>query len=538
MGVMRDLQREVQRGGVVPRSPLPGAPVEAEPIEGGVPAAAPTAAQQPAPERPQAEQAPAPMADALTPAEIAALRKKYEGSGHTQTMTYDDWYDANFADSNTADIRKAAMSTPRIQAGRDPRLEPGENTQLAQSRIAAGKPLPEGREAKQYSPEQRRLMSRNVHNPEVPMTRFGGTFVQDAEGTMSSRAPNPEMLQTAEAIAADPEQGAGSASHTMALAQAFGIDAAQYGDDMDMLKADVAREKKRHDALMQKYDIKPNDMGGFRYTPNSGLREKMAAYERFQQADRLGKRFAGMMTPQEEARLDESATSLNQQMMLRRNRAQAQAVRNNTEIRNLTIAANNPRAAQGLYMRSLQVAAKSGDPLQIAAVHESFGNERAAADYRSLAGVQAQAAADAVAADAALKAKTDPPEDKRAMAEKFEAEMQAALSITNPVRQELAIKTVLSKMQYPPDQIEAATKRIIQSAAGGTAPAPSGGGGGIMDGLRWLWSQLQSAPPQAWGDASSMPVVQGGTYADQVDAIRNNPFVVPGAPQTTPLPRR
>ena len=141
----------------------------------------------------------------LSPAEQESLQKKFESSG--QAMDFDEWLSSNFGDippqDRVAEMRASASSTPRMVLGRDEDLPPGTNSPLADARIAAGKPLPEGREPGQYSPQQRRTMSRNVHNPEVPMTPFGGTFTLGASGGMSSRAPSPDAMAQAAAIAKD-----------------------------------------------------------------------------------------------------------------------------------------------------------------------------------------------------------------------------------------------------------------------------------------------------------------------------------------------
>lgn len=447
---------------------------------------------------------PAPAQDSLTPAEAAALRKKYENSGHTQNMTYEEWYDANFSGDTPEDVKRSASYTPRYQAARDRNLPPGEASGLAKSRVAAGKPLPEGRDSSQYSPDQRRTMQRNVHNPEVPMQQFGGTFTHNVDGSMSSRAPNPQALRDADAIAA--EQGAGSASHTMALALAYGIDASQYGDDMDLLKADVAREKERHDRLSQKYDIVDNGMGGFRYKPNSAMNEMVERRKNVIRLDEYGKRFAGMLTPEQENEIDAELEAMgatpHEIMRLKRDRGIAQAVRNNVANRNMTIAMNNPRVAQGLYLRSLQQAAQSGDPLQIASVHEAFGNERAAADYRNLAGIQSQVAGQALAAEAEARKAAEPEAEEKTLAQRLEPELQSALAMQNDEQRRIAVRTVLDKMGYPPDQIEAATDRIIRSAAG--TPIPTSGGGLWS----WLWSALhpsEASAGQGSGTQGALP---------------------------------
>lgn len=408
----------------------------------------------------------------LSKEEQAALRGKYDTGGHSGTMTFEDWLSENYAElppeERAAQMRTQGAATPRIQAGRDPNLEPGQNSAVAKSRQAAGKPLPEGREASQYSPDQRRTMQRNVHSPEVPMQRFGGTFTPNVDGSVSSRAPNPEALRAAGAIAADPAQGEGSPSHIMALAQAYGIDAVQYGDDMDMLRADVMREKERHDRLATKYDVVSNNMGGFRYTPNSATNEMVERRKNYMRANAIGQRFAGMLSKGQEAELDAAAgDNMNQRLQLQLNRATAQTVRNNVQNRNMTIAANNPRVAQGLYMRSLQEAARSGDPFKVAAVHSMFGNDRAARDYMSLAGQQQEAAAAMVAAETAARGE-EKPEAPKSYAEQFHSEMNSALAISDPVQRRTAIVGVLIKLRtVPPEQIEKRADEIIASAGGG-----------------------------------------------------------------------
>jgi len=479
----------------------------------------------------------------LTPEEQAKLRARYDASGHEHYMDYDEWLSETFADlapvNRAAQMRRTASATPRIAIAQDDNLPPGENSALAKSRQSAGKPLPEGRDASQYTPEQRRTMGRNVHSPEVPMTTFGGTFTQNVSGSMASRAPNPEMLDKAKAIGED--QGMGSPSHVIALAQAYGIDVIQYGDDMDLLKADVLREKERHDRMSQRYDIVDTGMGGFRYTPNSATKAMVDRRKAIVQMDEYGQRFAGMLTPQQETEMEAKLSALgasdNDIMRLRRNRGTAQAVRNNWANRNMTIAANNPRVAQGLYMRSLQEAARSGDPLRMAAVHESFGNERAARDYRSLAAQQGSDAASVAAAG--LKAK-DEQKDQPAQwsAAEFTKHVNDALAIGDPQQRRTALILALKKFGYDGDA-EKAADAMIQSAATGSAPAA---GGGIFQGignfLSNIANNLSQAPPNAYGAApnSLPPTGQPATYnqlAQQVPA-----FAVPGAPQTTPLPRR
>jgi hypothetical protein len=499
----------------------------------------------------------APSLLSLSPAAQDNLRQKYESSGHTQTMPFEEWYQDNFTGSFPHQIESAANSTVRIQPGKDPRLEPGQNSAVAKSRLAAGKPLPEGRDASQYSDKQRRTMQRNVHSPEVPMSQFGGTFTHNVDGSVSSRAPNPQMLQTAAEIAADPEQGPGSASHTMALAMAYGIDATQYGDDMDLLKADVARENKRHQQLQSggwEVSEDPSPMGGYTYKYNPQEAQKslatreqaMSPRRKAQFANEIVARHEGLLTPEERASVETmietpngftQLRALNDRLNRRSLGLRNQNVRNNWASRNMTIAANNPMVAQGLYMRSLQEAARSGDPMQVAAVHSSFGNDRAARDYMSLAGQQAEAAAVAVAGESAARAKDKDTPTSKMLAEQFDEQVSAAMRNPDPVARRTILVGILTKMEVvPPDQVEKVADALIMSASGG-AVAPEQ----TRTWWQWLTGTPQTPaapqqpqplpagvsgpalPPQQAATPSTAPPASGrGAMADRVDtAIRD-----------------
>jgi hypothetical protein len=494
---------------------------------------------------------PVPDMAAMSPEDARRLRQKYEGSGHTQTMSYEDWLGAHFGGSTPDEVRTAARATPRIQAGQNPDLLPGEKSALAKSRQAAGKPLPEGRDISQYTPEQRRKMSRNVHSPEVPMDRFGGTFTHNVDGSVSSRAPNPEMLGLAAEIAADPEQGPNSASHTMALAQAFGIDATQYGDDMDLLKADVAREQKRHAAMEGKYTIEANPMGGFVYVPSEKTRTAMEDRRRNKFADEVYARHRGLVDDNGRplvtieqvnaaARTPEGMQQLrNLDREARRFDAglRQQNVRNNWANINMVRMANNPRVAQGAYMRSLQQAAQSGDPMQVAAVHSSFGNEDAARDYLALAARQQQAAGEVAAAEAAAGGKGDAAPNNVPYAQQFQSEIDAALRIGEPAQRRAAVIGILTKMgTVAPEQIDKTADAIIQASAGGVSPPQQTGGW-----FGWLgnWmSNIGSAPASAWAGAPGAAAGQPTSVQREMDAMMANPFSTPAQPAVSPYPRR
>lgn len=393
----------------------------------------------------------------LSPAEQAALQRKYDAGGHKDIMSYDDWLSENFGDmppqERAAQMRSSATATPRMNIGVDPLLEAGENSELAQSRQRAGKPLPEGREPKQYEAWQAREMSRNVHSPEVPMTRFGGTFTLNADGSRSSRAPSPDAMAQADAIAAD--QGQYSPSHIIAMAQAFGIDAHQYGDDIDLLRGDVLREEKRHDERAKGYDVVDNGMGGFRYAPNQRMKDYTAGRDRLRIATNIGNRYSGMMTPEQEMLLETAVNSpdgFNEMVRLGQTLNRIRLANSNEDVRNrarnynMTRDMASPNYAPGMAARSLQQAATSGDPLQMAAVYDIFGRPDAASQSRQLSGVQTRSAAELAAATAnAGGGAAAVPEDKTLAAQQDE-QLQSIYAIENPKDREEALTAYLEKV--------------------------------------------------------------------------------------------
>ena len=420
----------------------------------------------------------------LSPAEQSALKAKYETGGHAKTMSYDDWLSENFGElppqERLASMRQSATSAPRFSVGVDPTLPPGKNSPLADARNAAGKPLPEGREPSQYSPEQRTRMSRNVHNPEVPMTPFGGTFTNtSAEGDVSSRAPNPAMLQTAEAIAADPEQGPNSPSYIVALAQAYNIDAKQYGNDIDLLRADVMREKERHDRLAEKYDVVQTPMGGTRYKANpqkmADVQAKkdlaMSPQRKAEFARTIMERHAGLITPEQVAELEtfiQTPDGFAQMRALNQKLGRIRALEGGRSWRQkqlnyaMTQQMANPNYAPGMAIRSLMEAVNSGDPMRQAAAYAVMGNQQGAQGAMNLAGREREAAAAVAAAEAAERGKQPKPADP--VADQLGKEMQAALQRPAEERYD-AIMTIVAKNQafatMTPQERDAKVKNIM-----------------------------------------------------------------------------
>jgi hypothetical protein len=392
------------------------------------------------------------------------------------------------------------------------------------------------------------------------MDRFGGTSTYNVDGSTSSRAPNPAMLSLASDIAADPSQGAGSASHTMALAQAYGIDATQYGDDMDLLKADVMREKKRHDAIGKSYDIVDNGMGGFAYKYNQKKHDASLAERDAGMTDRRRREFAGrirnnfgdMMTPEQRVALANAMATPNgfaelraidQDLRAQDSELRNRNVRNNWANINMTRMANNPRVAQGAYMRSLQQAAQSGDPMQVAAVHSSFGNEDAARDYLTLAARQQQAAGEVAAAEAAAGGKGGNQADPGLLADNFGKEINAALGIADPRQRRLAVMAILAKSQFlPAEDVAKEADAIIASASGGALnPQHARTWYEYFFGPRR--PQQGAAPPQQQAGAqasagAAQPTAsgRGGTLDAVMDWMSGNRPSLPPAPH--PYERR
>lgn len=340
---------------------------------------------------------------ALPPDVRAGLEKKYQSGGHADTMSFGDWVSENFAElppeQRANAMRESATSTPRIQAGRDPTLRPGEMSDTAAARKAAGKPLPEGREPEQYTPEQRRTMSRNLWAPEVPMQRFGGTFAVNADGSISGRAPDPAKLTLMQEIGLD--QGEDSLAYLMASADAFYIDAAQYGDDYDLLRADVARERERHARQMKSADIVPTNMGGFRYTPNAASRETARQRSVMNFAGDMIVRYGRLLSPEDQNQVLAFGEAGDMQA-LQRFRARMEplfrdqktrAVRDRAATYNMTRDMNNPAMAPGMRARALMQQIAENNPDGAAGISQIFGDQQEVPMWLNRANAQAQAEA-------------------------------------------------------------------------------------------------------------------------------------------------
>lgn len=492
--MIRDLREELGRGNMAARNP----------------ATLPQDAGQPAPQKPPAVPVqPPPPAQAaipsgilpgeeqvttqdtfrtLSPEEQASLRRKYDGGGHAETMSYDDWLSENFGElppqERTVAMRASAKSTPRVQAARNPSLPPETNSDLAERRRAAGKPLPEGRAARQYTPEQRATMQQNVENPDIEMAPFGGSYSMAGDGSKARRAPNPQLMQEAAAIAAD--QGEKSDSYVLTLAQAYGIDAAKYGDDMDLLRSDVMREKAKHDKLGQYLGVRENGMGGYVYVddPNqrqAGRQQFYASRTPEQVGNAAGsimRAYAGVITPEEAAMLEQAVGTPNgmeivQQLrgVLKRRQGQQSWKNHLDRVAGQALGRDmmNPERARGFMIRSLAEAVRSGDPMAQAAAYSMMGNPMAAIRAMDAAMVERQTAGQLAGIQAQVAGQAG-AEDSKTLAASLNREVQDVLRLP-PEQQEDALFLIYQKAGYPPEQIAQRVNSVLVGANARTNPA-------------------------------------------------------------------
>jgi len=388
----------------------------------------------------------------LKPHEQAAIRHKYERGSHAHADSFEDYLGLQYGDM-PPDAREAAM---RAEYG-----SPEEMSPTARARRDAGKPLPEGLKPGYYAPDQARTMSRNIHSPEVPMAPSGGTFTHNADGSVSSRAPEDFRLQ--DAAKAAEYYGEGSPEHNRALAKGYGIDVTQYDiskpEDRALLAADVAREKERHDRLGEKYDVVRTPMGGTRYKANpekmAAARDKrelaMSPERKAQFAREVRTRFAGLITPEQEAQLATYAQTpegfskiraLNEELRGKRDAEGMRSWRAKQQNYAMTQQMANPNYAPGMAIRSLMEAVNSGDPMRQAAAYAIMGNQLGAQGAMNVAGREREAAAAVAAAEAAARGKQPPPADP--MADQLGKEMSAALQRPANERYD-AIMTIVAK---------------------------------------------------------------------------------------------
>ena len=362
---------------------------------------------------------------ATLPPEISGgLRAKYEGGGHAENMTFDDWLSENFADyapdERAAMMRQSATAETQNQIGRDPTLEPGQMTGVAKGVRASGRPLPEGRPAAHYSPDQTRMQGRNVYDPSVRTTPFGGSFAATSAGSYGMRAPRQDAPAIAATIDTKPEEL--TLNEIIALAPEYGIDAAAYGDDLDLLAKHTIEAHRRHQTQSQVSDTVPTGMGGFRYTPNEATREQdnLRNAQRF--ARTLVERYGKDRMPGFDAKAVNAAGEAGDMNALRAINREfgglaAADRQNNARDRaasiNMTRDLNNPAIRQGMLVRGLMRQVAEKNPEGMAAMSQIAGDPRTAAVYAQLAAQQQQMLADATEADEARRAAADAAEKER-----------------------------------------------------------------------------------------------------------------------------
>jgi hypothetical protein len=352
------------------------------------------------------------------------LRAKYEGGGHAENMTFDDWLSENFADyapdERAAVMRQSAAAKPRTQIGRDPTLEPGQMTGVAKGVRESGRPLPEGRPVAHYSPDQARMQGRNIYDPSARTTPFGGSFAATSAGSYGMRAPDPSLPILAETAQVAPEEL--SLEQIMGLAQAYGLDAAAYGDDLDLLAGHTMEAHRRHQRQMNSSDIVATGMGGFRYTPNQDTKDNAALRNAQQFAATLVSRYGKDRMPGFDADAVIAAGEAGDMNALRAiNRKfgalaagdRTNAARDRAASFNMTRDLNNPAVRQGMLVRGLMRQVAENNPEGMAAMSQIAGDPRTAAVYAQLAAQQQQMLADATEADIERRAAADAADKER-----------------------------------------------------------------------------------------------------------------------------
>jgi hypothetical protein len=438
----------------------------------------------------------------MSPQDQAALRARHKG----QPVSFEDWASETWSELPPAEriaaMQAAARTAPQMRVGTVPgAATPGENTPLANPKQHPGRPLPEGRAPKQYedatvlhrgvlSP-QAPLMQNNADSPEIPMKRFQGTYAYDPSGKQYYRAPNMDLMEQAQAIANDPEQGKDSDSYWIALAEAFGLDTQQYGDDLDLLRNHVWLEQQRHEPLAEQYDIETLPDGARVYVPNAALREKRNAYDRKVKVDRMlerrhwekpeitDERYERMIAAERSPTGMDDLRSVARDIRrdnLRRRGANVMAMRENI---NLTRTLNDPNMAPGVLIRELRNQVAAGNPLGMSMVYNIAGMPGAARDAASLEMGRAANAAMlgrtememAAAVDAANAA--GQPQGDAALPDLLQQQVQAALKSPADVG-EAGVVSVLAKMQQyqgaDPAALRTEARRLIASAAAAANP--------------------------------------------------------------------
>lgn len=385
----------------------------------------------------------------LSDAERKQLEAMYEQSGMAGTggmETFEDWASTHFGDAppqeRLGQMRRAAgMQMPPETIVPQEEVLPGQNSRLAQGRVDAGGVLPEGRDIKQYGQTQRRQMGTNIWNPHAQMTVFGGTHVHNPNGSLSARAPRPGSLDRV-GPPAGPD-GQYSDEQVIRLGQAYNIDVGKYGNDTDLLRADVMREKERHDRLATKYNIIPNHMGGYRYTPNDAMKAQEQGRKTRQFANTLIQRYQGMPgfdpavveayanDPDGYAKLVQYSQGMRGKFLGNA----AQTGRNHLANETLARKMASP-AGPGMAMRSMREAIDSGNLPMAATIAAAMGQPQLAAQLMEAHNTEVGAA---VALKTGEGAKTG-------AVEKFNQQRQQALALPDGEGRIVGLMGILGQM--------------------------------------------------------------------------------------------
>lgn len=386
----------------------------------------------------------------LSPEQRRDLQAKYEQSGMAGTggmETFEDWASTHFGEMPPAERlaamqRAAGMRLPPQTIVPQEELQPGQRSRMAGARVEAGGVLPEGRPLSHYGKTQRDQMGTNIWNPHARMTVFGGTHAHNPDGSLSARAPRKEALDLAAKEAA--EYGEGSDAHIIALGQAYNIDVGQYGNDMDLLRADVMREKQRHDRLATKYNTIPNGMGGFRYTPNDAMKAQEKAQNLRSFVNTLKQRYKGMpgfdpaivdayaAEPEGFKKLVAYSQGLRGDFLANAAQTKRNFLQNEAMTRQMTRPASSP----GMMMRSINEALRNGNYAMAAAIASVNGQTGLAEQYAAMHAADTQAAVE-------LKKNADP---NKTMAEKFGREQAAMLALPDGEGRIAGVMGVLGQM--------------------------------------------------------------------------------------------
>lgn len=396
----------------------------------------------------------------LSPEQRRDLQAKYTQSGMAGTggmETFEDWASTHFGEMPpqerlAAMQRAAGMRLPPKTIVPQEKVLPGQNSRLARGVVAAGGVLPEGRAIGQYGDRQRDMMGRNVYNPHAKMTAFGGTNAHNPDGSLSSRGIRPgELERVGEPAGPD---GQYSDDQIISLAQAYNIDVGQYGNDTDLLRAHVMREKERHDRLTGKsaafpegkYRSVPNHMGGYRYTPTDAMKAQEEARKTRQFANTLIQRYQGMegfdpavvegyaSEPDGYKKLVHYSQSLRGRFLGNA----AQVGRNFRQNEAMTRQMTRPASSAGMMMRSINAALDPANPnyAMAAAIASVNGRPDLVQQYTAMHEADTQAAVE-------LKKNADP---NKTMADKFGREQAAMLALPDGEGRIAGVMGVLGQM--------------------------------------------------------------------------------------------